>query len=1730
MTIVNLDPTNLEFSVFTTEDIRKISVMRVTMPRSFDELSNAIRGGLYDPSMGPSLRDEVCMTCSRDEAMCEGHFGHIELDLAVFNPFFLRTVYSLLRISCMSCMRLQLQDGPKALLELQLRLADAGYIVEAEEIDVYKAKLQANPADPIPEEVAYYEDLLLKEPFNKVGDTKLSSMIRSAIVNSTLKPVAKMCIHCKEALQKMKMSEGKIAIRWTQADKKAFFGDKGNDKPTEEELRASNEVMLARDCQTFLRKLYECDGSLLKLLFPVLRTTNPESLPHPTDIFFMDVVPVPPPKTRPVRKTEMGAGRTMMVEHPQSVQLRNVLIANSTVRSILLVGEGNQPPDMSEAIFNQMKSVCQHATGETVASKLFYAWHQLQTNVDALLDMQQTNNSRTVVAYGLKQLIEKKAGLIRMNMMGKRVNHAARTVITPDPNIGVEEIGIPRRFAMKLTYPVPVTPWNVTELRQWVLNGPDVYPGANMIEDSSGRVSRISSTNVTQRQSMAKTLLTPHGGDAAGGSGGAGGGGGDGIKIVHRHLQNGDILLLNRQPTLHRPSIMAHRAKILGGEKIFRLHYSNCKSYNADFDGDEMNAHLPQNEVARAEAFGLVAVPYQYLVPKDGTPLGGLIQDHIVSAVKLFIRGKFFNREDYQQLVFQALSNKKGNIDLLPPSILKPVRLWSGKQIISTIIKNSTPKGKPCINMIGKAKLGNKHWCILPARAWQYGGTPLGENELSESEVCIRQGELLCGILDKNHFGATPYGLIHCMYELYGGVCSSALLSALSRLFTYYLQWEGFTLGVHDILVQAKADKKRSKIIRECRETAGHEATAAALELPVTVSREELSRRMQEAYAKNPKFRAILDRKYKTVLDKYTNRINNACLPEGLISKFPENNLQLMVQSGAKGSTVNTMQISCLLGQIELEGKRPPLMLSGRSLPSFAYFETSPKSGGFIDGRFMTGIQPQDFFFHCMAGREGLIDTAVKTSRSGYLQRCLVKHLEGLSVQYDMTVRDSDGSVVQFMFGEDGMDIAKSQFIANDKQTRFLDMNWDVVVPKERLERLTKNAEEDPLNEALKKHVKKLKRWTKQHGDGAAMRKRPHSGFTLYSAEAAESTRDGLAKADKLRSSGRTKLTEKLQKRWRKLEPAAKRDYEKRAAHCPDPVAAVYPPDAHYGVLSEQLEELGRKYKRTQKPLHSVDELLRVKVSESLAAPGEPVGVLAAQSIGEPSTQMTLNTFHFAGRGDMNVTLGIPRLREILMLASSNIKTPTMEIPFLPHRKPERLQAVAEKLRRTLNCVTVADVLENIHVQSKLVMIPSRGMQHTVRFNFLPADAYDHDYAVTPAAIIRHMSRKFFKSMFVAIKKAEAAKNVLIEIDASEKKSKNKGESGNGDEELDEKEPTKKGIHPDTDSESDDDVADGDATEAKTKSKTTDDHAYDEDEDEADQEEKDSSDSDDSDEEGGKENDKEKTNAKKKKTPASEAPEALIEEYEKDQEKLEQQQADDVSASLQGVNEREETQYIKKSVGEQLTSFTMDRTNNRWCQVVLHMSLKMKDIDFTKLFREVAAKSVIWAVPNIKRAITYMQNDQLYLKTEGINMSAMTAHAKVLDLNRLYTNDIHSMAKRYGIEAAARVIVKEIQNVFGVYGITIDPRHLLLVADYMTSSGTFMAMNRMGMENNTSPFQQISFETSLKFLKSALLKGTCDRLESPSSRLIVGQPCKLGTGSFTLYSSALKDYAEAASA
>jgi DNA-directed RNA polymerase I subunit RPA1 len=411
---------------------------------------------------------------------------------------------------------------------------------------------------------------------------------------------------------------------------------------------------------------------------------------------------------------------------------------------------------------------------------------------------------------------------------------------------------------------------------------------------------------------------------------------------------------------------------VLPGEKTIRMHYANCNTYNADFDGDEMNMHFPQNELARAEAMTVADTDHQYLSATAGKPLRGLIQDHISMGVWLTNKDTFFTREEYHQLMYACLRPEDGHttsgrLETVEPVIYKPKALWSGKQVISSVLKNIKPAEYQDLTLTSKSSTNGKLW------------GPHSE----EQTVIIKDGQLLCGIMDKSQIGPAAGGLINGIYEAYGETIAGRALSIIGRLLTKLLHMRAFSCGVEDLILTEAGDKARLEQLKAA-EMVGFEVASKYVSLDST-------------------------------------------------KLFPKNQMPAMTGSGAKGSLVNANQISCNLGQQVLEGRRVPVMVSGKTLPCFKPYETSVRAGGYIVNRFLTGIRPQEYYFHMMAGREGLIDTAVKTSRSGYLQRCIVKGMEGLHVEYDTSVRDSDGSMVQFLYGEDGLDVTKQKYLNDFK-------------------------------------------------------------------------------------------------------------------------------------------------------------------------------------------------------------------------------------------------------------------------------------------------------------------------------------------------------------------------------------------------------------------------------------------------------------------------------------------------------------------------------------------------------------------------------------------------------------------------------------------------------------------------------------------------------------------------
>jgi DNA-directed RNA polymerase I subunit RPA1 len=546
------------------------------------------------------------------------------------------------------------------------------------------------------------------------------------------------------------------------------------------------------------------------------------------------------------------------------------------------------------------------------------------------------------------------------------------------------------------------------------------------------------------------------------------------------------------------------------------VHRSNV--YNADFDGDEMNLHLPQDLLATAEAAQLAAADQQYCVPRDGAPARGLIQDHVAAGVLLTKKDTFLSRSEFQQLLWAAAAALDGDVALrderaslgdqraarpvhrlrIPqPCIVRPRALWSGKQLVRAMLDLCAP-GRPPMSMESSSRVKKEAWYNYASDTF----VPIfltilfvfvRRGHIEEGTVLVRGSDLLTGVLDKAQFGASSFGLVHCAYEIYGGAVAGRLLSSLGRLFSAYLRRHGFTCGIDDLLLHPAAEAARAAAIATARGAAIDAAAAfvgltdssndkqaaddesdSSASASSSPSTDQLAGAKKPTQHDDPAYVALVERQLRRALRRdvnvgkaldsrmtgtlatCTSKTIAACFPAGLVVQFPDNMMSLMTTSGAKGSQVNAAQISCLLGSQELEGRRVPLMASGKSLPCFVPHSPLPRAGGYVSDRYLTGIRPQEYFFHCnrtgcvvyffgfdhffcklgMAGREGLVDTAIKTARSGYLQRCLIKQLENIVVAYDGTVRDiSDQSILQFGYGDDALDVASGAalFLGTDE-------------------------------------------------------------------------------------------------------------------------------------------------------------------------------------------------------------------------------------------------------------------------------------------------------------------------------------------------------------------------------------------------------------------------------------------------------------------------------------------------------------------------------------------------------------------------------------------------------------------------------------------------------------------------------------------------------------------------
>lgn len=887
------------------------------------------------------------------------------------------------------------------------------------------------------------------------------------------------------------------------------------------------------------------------------------------------VLPVPPPPVRPSVSMD-GTGQGMRGEDDLTYKLGDILRANSNVKQAQQ--EGSPAHVMLD--FEEL----------------------LQYHVATYMDNDLAGTPQALQKSGrpvksIRARLKGKEGRLRGNLMGKRVDFSARTVITGDPNLSLDEVGVPRSIARTLTYPETVTPYNIGKLSQLVKNGPNDHPGAKYVIRSDG-------TRIDLRHSKNTSGVNLEYGWK-----------------VERHIVDGDFIIFNRQPSLHKESMMGHRVKVMP-YSTFRLNLSVTSPYNADFDGDEMNLHVPQTEETRAEVMQLCMVPLNIVSPQRNSPLMGIVQDTLAGVYKMCRRDVFLTKEELMNILLWV---PEWDGIIPQPAIVKPRPRWTGKQIVGMFIPKIVN-----LNVPNDAK---------------------EDSPLKDDGLLVSEGELMYGLLAKKNVGATGNGIIHIIFNEQGPDAAMAFFNGCQRVVNYWLLHHGFSIGIGDTIPdKSTIEKIEEAIMLQKREVAELTAKATANELEPSPGMN-----IRET------FESQVSKALNTARDKAGTKTEQ--------SLKDLNNAVQMARSGSKGSTINISQMTALVGQQSVEGKRIPFGFKYRTLPHFTKDDYSPESRGFVENSYLRGLTPTEFFFHAMAGREGLIDTAVKTAETGYIQRRLVKALEDVMSKYDGTVRNSLGDIVQFVYGEDGLDavyIEKQNVDSITMSDKSLESKY----------RLDVMDEQHPIPFDVLEHANELagdlavqrlldEEWDQLRADRTMLReiqyRKNNTDESMQLPLNVPRIIDSAKRLFNIRDSDRSDLHPA------DVIPQVQQLLERMIiVRGGDGLSKEAQLNATLLVKAQMRSRLAYKRVAVEKRLnklafaHVLGEI-ESRFSRALVNPGEMVGVLAAQSIGEPATQMTLNTFHFAGVSSKNVTLGVPRLKEILNIAA-NIKTPSMMV------------------------------------------------------------------------------------------------------------------------------------------------------------------------------------------------------------------------------------------------------------------------------------------------------------------------------------------------------------------------------------------------------------------------------------------------------------------------------------
>jgi len=919
----------------SSQDIVSQSVLEVS-DRHVYELNGGngpnraiTRHGPLDKRMGTSSQGAKCDTCDRLLKDCNGHFGYVKLALPAFHIGYLKKIIDILHCICKDCSRVLLEEKSRRRF---LKSLTQPTIDHAQRDGISKKVTAECRKYKYCPHCGAANGAIRKVPGHalKIVHERYRWYVQST-AKSKVSPVSKVLF-----------------------DDSFTEAKKGNSE-LEKHLRKAADDMHPLRVLNLFREITSSDCVLLGM--------NPANACP--EMLIWQYVPAPPVSIRPSVAQESAS-----TEDDITNKLGDIIQISSIIRAGL-------------------------DTGQPI-STIMEQWDYLQIQVAMYINsdvpnLQQTGFGKPI--RGFCQRLKGKQGRFRGNLSGKRVDFSGRTVISPDPNLGIDEVAVPERVAVNLTYPERVTDHNMDKLKACVKRGKFKHPGANFVwKKATNRkiVLEVLARVPGDKLSSVAELLEI----------------GD---IVERHLEDGDIVLFNRQPSLHKLSIMSHKAKIRQW-RTFRLNECVCTPYNADFDGDEMNLHVPQTEEARTEALELMGVKHNLATPKDGTPIIAATQDFITAAYLLSNKDRFYDRKSFVQICnymfdgnavrdpvkkkFRSLPDDRNgflDIDLPEAAILKPEQLWTGKQVFNVLMRPSL-KSKVLVNFDAQCKQ------YRPAEHSNYRAE-------DDAFLCIRNSEVMSGVMDKNTVGpGKKDSIFYVIMRDFGPECAVQAMNRLAKLCARWLSNEGFSIGINDVYPSAELVRRKDELIKK-----------AYLQCDSLINDFQLDRLTRDAGCNEEQ---TMENRISGVLSEVRQKAGAICFEQ--LSNW--NSPLIMAKCGSKGSNINVSQMVAAVGQQIIGGSRVADGFQDRTLPHFPKAARQPPSKGFVRNSFFSGLTPTEFLFHAMSGREGLVDTAVKTAETGYMSRRLMKSLEDLSAQYDDTVRNSSAGIVQFQFGDDKLD------------------------------------------------------------------------------------------------------------------------------------------------------------------------------------------------------------------------------------------------------------------------------------------------------------------------------------------------------------------------------------------------------------------------------------------------------------------------------------------------------------------------------------------------------------------------------------------------------------------------------------------------------------------------------------------------------------------------------------